>query len=86
MSKESNSNKIGGVSGLIVRTLPDDIHSVTHHLNQFEGVEVHLSEPDGKLVITVEELPGQKVMVDRITEISAVEGVLSTALVYAHQE
>ena len=82
----SNLNEIGGVSGLIIRTLPEDIHSVTNHLNGLEGVEVHLSEPDGKLVVTVEEMPGEKVMVDRITEISGAEGVLSAALVYAHQE
>ena len=51
MSKEINLNQIGGVSGLIVRTMPEDILSVTDHLNQLEGVEVHLSEPDGKLIV-----------------------------------
>lgn len=86
MNKETHLNQIGGVSGLIVRTLPEDIQSVTHRLNQLEGVEVHLSEPDGKLIVTVEEMPGEKVMVDQITKINAAEGVLSAALVYAHQE
>ena len=86
MSKNTVPNQIGGISGLIVRTLPEQVEPVTQRLNALEGVEVHLSEPDGKLVVTVEELPGQKIMVDRITDISALAGVLSAALVYAHQE
>ncbi|WP_461534676.1 chaperone NapD [Spongorhabdus nitratireducens] len=74
------------VSGLIVCTKPENIERVTASLNLMDGVEVHQASPEGKLVVTVEELPGQKMMVDRISDISAADGVLSAALVYAHQE
>ncbi len=86
ISKETETNEVGGISGLIVRTQPEDIDSVTERLNQLEGVEVQMTEADGKLIVTVEEQPGQQTMVSRISDISAAEGVLSSALVYAHQE
>ncbi len=82
----SARNQIGGISGLIVRCQPENAQAVSGRLNQLQGVEVHLVEPDGKLVVTVEERPDEKVMVDRISEINAAEGVLAAALVYAHQE
>lgn len=79
-------NEIGAISGVIVRAWPHCLQDVSQRLVSLPGVEVHASDPTGKLVVTVEELPGQKLMVDRLTEINAVEGVLSAALIYAHQE
>ena len=74
------------LTGLIVHTSPDSLERVQEQLTNLTGVEIHGSAPEGKMVITVEELPGQKTMVDTITAISHVEGVLSTSLVYTHND
>ncbi|WP_067517125.1 chaperone NapD [Endozoicomonas ascidiicola] len=78
--------EICAISGVVVHAHPNNCPAVTTALNSLPGVEVHFCDPHGKLVVTVEELPGEKLMVDRLTEINAVEGVLSAALIYAHQE
>ncbi len=77
---------ICAISGVVVRALPENTSNVAQQLESLPGVEVHVCDPVGKLVVTVEELPGEKLMVDRLTEINAVAGVLSAALIYAHQE
>ncbi|USE34308.1 chaperone NapD [Endozoicomonas sp. SCSIO W0465] len=82
----TQSAEICAISGVVVRALPGQLTDVTRQLEALPGVEVHACDPRGKLVVTVEELPGEKLMVDRLTEINAVAGVLSAALIYAHQE
>ncbi|MFK0573640.1 chaperone NapD [Endozoicomonas sp.] len=77
---------ICAISGVLVRALPENTTDVARQLESLPGVEVHVCDPAGKLVVTVEELPGEKLMVDRLTEINSVAGVLAAALIYAHQE
>lgn len=74
------------VSGLVVHVNPAKLADTQNNLNTLTGVEVHAAAPEGKLVVTVEEQHGQKTMVDTITKISHVEGVISTALVYTHND
>ncbi|KEQ17346.1 hypothetical protein GZ78_16205 [Endozoicomonas numazuensis] len=74
------------ISGLSVQTNPDRMIEVKHNLHKLSGVEVHIADPSGKMVVTVEEQPGERTMVDTMTQISQVAGVISTALVYTHQE
>ncbi|WP_087106527.1 chaperone NapD [Parendozoicomonas haliclonae] len=74
------------VTGLVVMATPGMVDTVKPQLEMIPGVEVHGASPEGKMVVTIEELPGQKIMVDTITQISLVDGVLSTALVYSHTE
>jgi len=81
-----SSNDVGSICGLVVCTRPERLDAVAECLSQMPGVEVHDRNPQGKLVVTVEERPGEKIMVNRISQISAAEGVLSSALVYTHQE
>ncbi|MRI32411.1 glutamate synthase [Endozoicomonas sp. OPT23] len=86
-NKETNdSTQVCAISGLVVCAMPARMDEVAQTLNNMPGVEVHDRSTEGKMVVTVEELPGEKMMVDRISEISAAEGVLSSALVYTHQE
>lgn len=73
------------IAGLAVHTLPTRLNDVESTINNFTGVEVHASDPIGKLVVTVEEPAGEKIMVDTITRINQVDGVIATALVYSHQ-
>lgn len=74
------------ISGLSVQTHPDRMVAVKERLQALPGVEVHMTDPSGKMVVTVEEEPGERTMVDTITRVSQVDGVIATALVYTHQE
>ena len=82
----ATETEICAISGLVVCAMPARMDEVAQRLSDMPGVEVHDRDPEGKMVVTVEEKPGEKIMVDRISEISAAEGVLSSALVYTHQE
>ena len=71
------------ISGVIVRSYPDQIQSVSNELIKIEGVEVHGNNDDGRIVITVEqESAGQ--LSDMLTHMQDLPGVLSTSMIY-HQ-
>ena len=71
------------ISGVIVRSYPEQIQSVSDELIQIEGVEVHGNNDDGRIVVTVEqETAGQ--LSDLLTRMQDLPGVLSTSMVY-HQ-
>lgn len=74
------------VAGILVHTKPENREQVALSLNQMCGVEVHLINPDGKMVVTVEELEGEKFIIDRITQINNTEGVINAALVFSQSE
>ena len=84
--KPITSDAVGAICGLVVCTRPEQLEAVADRLGQMPGVEVHDKDLLGKLVVTVAERPGEKMMINRILQISAAEGVLSCALVYTHQE
>jgi len=71
------------VSSLVVFTGPQNIESVTEALNCLPGVEVHGANPTGKLVVTLES-EGRGQIVKTVDKIDALEGVISTSLIY-HQ-
>jgi nitrate reductase NapD len=54
-------------------------------LAELPGTEIHQSAPDGRIVVTVEDVPG-KWAGNTLTDINNIEGVLSAALVYHHRE
>ncbi|MCL6416072.1 chaperone NapD [Aestuariirhabdus sp. Z084] len=70
------------VSGLVVMCRPLNVDAVSAALNAMTGVEVHASNEQGKLVVTVEEMAGEQTMIDRITLIQNQSGVISASLVY----
>lgn len=71
------------ISGVLVRSYPQNIQSVRDELVQIEGVEVHGSNDDGRMVVTVEqENAGQ--LSDMLVRMQDIKGVLSTSMIY-HQ-
>ncbi len=71
------------ISGVLVRSYPENIQSVWDELDKMEGVEVHGSNDDGRMVVTVEqENAGQ--LSDMLVRMQDVHGVLSTSMIY-HQ-
>ena len=74
------------VAGLIVHSKPTNLGTVAKRLETLSGVEVHARNEKGKLVITIEEQPGERFIIDRITEINNTDGVISTSLVFSQTE
>lgn len=71
------------ISGVLVRSYPENSQSVQQALALMEGVEVHGSNDDGRIVVTVEQENAGK-MSDLLVLMHDVPGVLSTSMIY-HQ-
>jgi len=69
------------ISGVLVRSYPENIQSVWQELAQFEGVEVHGSNDDGRMVVTVEQADAGQLS-DVLAQMNDVHGVLSTSMIY----
>jgi len=74
------------VAGIVVHARPENRSNVAERLTQLHGVEVHVINADGKLVVTVEEEPGERFIIDRITEINNTQGVINASLVFSQSE
>ncbi|MDT8452684.1 MAG: chaperone NapD [Gammaproteobacteria bacterium] len=71
------------ISGVLVRSYPENSQSVQQALALMAGVEVHGSNEDGRIVVTVEQENAGK-MSDLLVLMHDVPGVLSTSMIY-HQ-
>ncbi|MGD2116977.1 MAG: chaperone NapD [Chromatiales bacterium] len=69
------------ICGVLVMTRPEKGAVVEQVLNQIEGVEVHGGAEVGKLIVTVESTHSRQ-CADTITDMSGIDGVVSTSLVY----
>ena len=73
------------IAGIVVYSLPEHLDAVQIRLEHMPGVEVHGISDRGKLVVTVEHDEHFEIS-DSINEISAMEGVINTSMVYQHSE
>ena len=73
------------VSGVVVRTFPAHIERVSQTLQDFDGVEVHGANPDGRLVVTIEQ-DSDRATAELLVRLQDVPGVLSASMVYHHFE
>ncbi len=73
------------ISGVIVRARPENIDAVRLRLDALDGVEVHGSNPDGRLVVTVEE-SSDRGMADSVVKMHDLPGVVSASMIYHHYE
>ena len=71
------------VSSLLVHGLAPRLAAISDAIATLPGAEVHASDPDGKLIVTL-EAGSTADLQDRIADINALEGVLAATLVY-HQ-
>lgn len=74
------------ITGMVVRTAAAKTTELVASLNELKGVEVHAIGDGGNLVVTVEELDGEKFALKTIETINNMPGVISTSLVYHHDE
>ena len=71
------------ISGVLVRSRPENVESVTQALEALEGVEVHGANPDGRLVVIVEENSDQGIA-DKVVHLQDLPGVIAASMIY-HQ-
>ena len=71
------------ICGVFVQTTPARLGEVGSALASTPGVDIHQTEDDGRMVVTVEDTP-DKYASQTLSELRLVEGVLSASLVYHH--
>lgn len=73
------------IASLVVHVVPDALRSIESALAAYEEMQVHGTHPDGKLVVTLEGSTAADIM-DQVSQIRQIEGVLNVSLVYQHTE
>ncbi|MEW6163779.1 MAG: chaperone NapD [Pseudomonadota bacterium] len=73
------------ISSVIVIPHPDHVEAVRERLCEIEGVELHASSPEGKMIVTV-EAPDDRATTGTYEFISQLDGVLSASMVYHQKE
>ena len=73
------------IAGIVVHATPESLACVTAIIADMPGAEVHATSRDGKLVVTL-EAPSARDIAACMEQIQQVEGVMSAALVYQHNE
>ena len=73
------------ITSCIVHTRPENAAAVQAALEEFEGVEVHGGQKEGKLIVTVELSQGSEAA-ETMTKFHGVKGVANVAMIYHHNE
>ncbi|KAA0009791.1 hypothetical protein F0A17_19980 [Billgrantia pellis] len=73
------------ISSLVVQLRPERIEEIGLYCQAHDGVEVHATDPCGKMVVLL-ETAGQREIVAFIEGLQRAPGVLSVSLVYHHAE
>jgi nitrate reductase NapAB chaperone NapD len=73
------------ISSLVVRCLPESLHSVMAEVAALEGVEIHGSDPGGKFVALL-DMESEQALVGTISAIETTRGVINASMVYHHVE
>lgn len=71
------------ISGYVVQAQPIEVEAITAAINKMTGAEIHGSNDQGKMVLTLETSKENDIG-ERIIAINSIPGVINTALVY-HQ-
>ncbi|MEO8118767.1 MAG: chaperone NapD [Rhodoferax sp.] len=73
------------ISSAIVYAKPGQEQALRAHLAQVQGVEIHASTCDGKLIVTLES-ENDRSAVDAYEAVERMEGVLSIAMIFQQTE
>lgn len=73
------------VCSLVIYSKPKNTKSVEADVAALEGVEIHASDPTGKLVVTIDH-PDRAFCSDTIMGFHSIDGVINSALVYEYTE
>ncbi|MEH6584122.1 MAG: chaperone NapD [Halioglobus sp.] len=73
------------ISSFVVRCLPERLQDIMSTVAALPGVEIHGDDACGKFVALL-ELDTDRALVETITEIELIKGVVNTSMVYHHAE
>lgn len=73
------------ISSFVVRCLPENLQQVMTAVDALPGVEIHGNDPRGKFVALL-ELETESALIETITTIELMKGVVNTSMVYHHVE
>jgi nitrate reductase NapD len=73
------------ISGVLVHAYPEKVTSVSRKLDEMQGIEVHASTDEGKIVVTVEQADDGS-LADTVLNLQDMPGVLSASMIYHHFE
>ncbi len=73
------------IAGVLVHAKTDELDSVRNGLTGLPGVELHRTMDDGRLIVTIEDVPDHSAA-DTILAVHRIPGVIAAALVYHHFE
>ena len=73
------------ISSFVVRCLPGNLQQVMTAVGALPGVEIHGNDPRGKFVALL-ELESENALIETITTIELMQGVINTSMVYHHVE
>jgi len=85
IEKEEVVEERFNIVGIVVNPRVEKQEEITSILEATDGVEICAAE-SGKLVITIDELECDSSLVDTITQINNIPGVLATSIAYHHFE
>ncbi|WP_299844996.1 chaperone NapD [uncultured Roseovarius sp.] len=73
------------ISSLLITAKPDLVPQVVNSITDMPIAEVAHSDAVGKIIVTL-ETPDESAIVQALTDIQLLDGVVSAALVYHHAE
>ena len=74
------------IAGVLVKAFPHHAPAVAVRLNTLPGTEVHEISKGGNMVVTVEATDREKNIVDIITRLTDIDGVLDVSLIFHHND
>ena len=69
------------ISSIVVQAPPERSEALQAQLVALDGVEIHAVNPEGSIVITVEDTPDNKPS-EVLMQVQTIEGILSASLIY----
>ncbi|MCP4995751.1 MAG: chaperone NapD [Gammaproteobacteria bacterium] len=73
------------ICSLVVQSIPEYSEIVNESLLAIGGVEIHAQNEQGKMVVSIDH-PSREYCSDAMIDISRINGVMSTSLVFEYQE
>ncbi len=73
------------ICGCLVHVAPDVAQTAQETMLGLDGVEIHASAEDGRVVVVVEDTP-EKLASETIMDLHQIPGVISLTLTYHHFE
>jgi len=73
------------ISGLVIHTRPENTECAKSALAELDGIEIHATTLDGRLIVTLDQ-PDDAKAAETLSRLHELDGVLSASLVYNYFE